>query len=140
MTAQRLLKFAPALISGAWLLSLGFPAFQLSNGEVWYGYQVLFIGWLGVVTLTLGWYANPFVASIVFWWPRSTSQTRLSLSLLVVVLSVTTVFVDMMGGIPSDDARHPIQRFMAGYYVWQSCCIAPLVLWLWSLFRAKQLG
>jgi hypothetical protein len=120
----------PTLVTVLWGVSLLLPAFRLDNGEVWMGYQVLALGWLGILTLTFAWYANPFIVSILLWWPRTNAHTRLMLSVAVFVLSSTTVILDLSGGIPFDNGRAAIGRFLVGFYLWQLCCVAPLVWWV----------
>ena len=105
---------------------------------MWFGYNLLLMGWLGIVSFTLAWYANPLIATISLWWPRVTAETRLNLSLFIPLLSSTTYVITYLGGIPFDDGRHPIERFMVGYYLWQVTCVAPLALAVWCLYDAKR--
>ena len=90
MILHRMLRFAPLAITITWVVSLPFPAFRLVNGEVWHGYEVLELGWLGVICLTPAWWANPLIVALPFWWPRSTPRLRWSGSIVVALLSATT--------------------------------------------------
>jgi len=43
-----------------WCCSLFLPVFDMGGNNIWLGGEVLLFGWLGLVVITAGWYANIF--------------------------------------------------------------------------------
>uniref|UniRef100_B8HZP2 Uncharacterized protein n=1 Tax=Cyanothece sp. (strain PCC 7425 / ATCC 29141) TaxID=395961 RepID=B8HZP2_CYAP4 len=116
-------------------LSLAFPAFEFlhSRGpriEVWPGWQVLFMGWLGIFFYQVGWYANPlYIISIGLWWGRVWKGVAV-LGTIAIVLGLNTFFL-FYQRVYADGAGATLQlqSLKIGFYFWIVSISIPA---LWS--------
>jgi hypothetical protein len=108
-----------------WLISLVVPAVGGDN-DVGMGWQVLLIGWLGILNAQFGWFANiAFVWSIPIimnvWQPSSRAQVILSLSLVIPALQ--TLF---WTEIHTHEGNSPV-IVLVGYYFWLAAMLSQVV-------------
>jgi hypothetical protein len=120
------------VLAALWAVSLLLPVAIMgaAKDNVFPGWGILMMGWLGVLVLQFGWFANPvFVAALVL---LATSKRRTGWATLVSVLLACLIadaltWHEMYG----DNGSVPIQAFGAGYYLWLATMIGAAVTLAW---------
>ncbi len=117
--------------TGVYVLSLFLTAFVLASGEVWPGWLVLEVGWMGVLMLMFAWLAN--VAGLVSFLLLALCDYGLALMFTVIafVLGLQSFFFK---AVPYDNRVDYVDHLDVGFYVWMLsfflaalCCFAQLV-------------
>jgi restriction system protein len=132
------LRIAVAAVSVAAFVAACFqPAFLCQHGgRSWAGYEVLAIGWLGVVGFDPRWWAN--VCLVLLWrWllldkPRGFPRVSFSLCLLV---APSALVLNSPIGCPGMDTPTPAIGPAAGSYLWAA---ALLVAAIGSALASRQ--
>ena len=117
-----------------YLASLILPAFYPEQwcagippepGATYYGWMVLLIGWLGILTGTIGWYANiGLIISIILYIKESRHCFKWTLiSFLIALSSLAYTMGYHDGGAFTENVSH----FGSGFVVWLSCFIVLLL-------------
>jgi hypothetical protein len=100
-----------------WTLSLFIPAVRDGQTEIIPGYAILAIGWLGVLMLQFGWFAN-----IVFIYTISRIllgyRTSILWGLCLLALLISSVYWAYFGSMIYDNGSRPINERFAGFYFW----------------------
>lgn len=129
----------PAWITALlYLASLPLPAFHTTiswpgtgivhEGSTWPGWEVLLLGWAGILDATIAWYSNPLLlASLVLYARRRSRAFHFSCAALLTAL--TSLFYRNMWN--DTDPPHHIENFGVGFYLWLSS-IGFLVWVTWS--------
>ena len=129
MKRQR--RAAAIALAGAWILSLFIPAAGWGIEAPGPGYQILMLGWLGVLSLQFGWFANPiFLASLSV--AQSSVKPGLGvsglLSFLLVAFTINPMF--WTKAITPDGGYTVVHG--PGYYVWIVVMILTAI-WLMAI-------
>jgi len=100
-----------------WLISLVLPAAGWGKGEMGPGWQILLLGWMGLLNAQFGWVANiAFACSIPPIMsdrqPSSTGQFVLSLG-----LALPTLQALFWSKVHTDQGDYAVEVGV-GYYVW----------------------
>lgn len=102
-----------------WLCSLALPVAIMgpSSDNIFPGWFILIMGWLGLLVGQLGWFANiAFLASLgILAFSRTRTLWGSALSLVLTALAADGLLWHEMYG---DNGSAPIQAFGAGYYLW----------------------
>ena len=104
-------------VIGLWAASLLLPAVQPAQDDIYPGYRMLYLGWMGVFDLQFGWLANPLLllATVLLviegaskWLVKSTGV------LLGILLLDALTWREMY----YDEGTRPLIAYFAGYYCW----------------------
>ena len=102
-----------------WVVSLATPVAIMGPlpDNVFPGWSILMVGWLGVFVLQFGWFANlVFVACCtLIGFGIGGPRTRFALSIGLSALAINALFWREMYG---DNGSAPILSFGLGYYLW----------------------
>lgn len=116
-----------------YLVTLGLPVAR--SGEMMYGYHALMVGWLGVLLIQFGWFANILffilLPAMTFWQRPVPWLSRL----LAILLALCTVDAVVWKNIPTDASDGPITEYGTGYYLWMLCMAATVV---WTFVRTVR--
>ncbi len=109
-----------------WLISLVVPAAGWGKGELGPGWQILFLGWMGILNAQFGWLANiAFVCSIPLIMsdrqPSSTAQFVFNLG-----LALPTLQALFWAKVHTHQGDYPVDVGV-GYYVWLVAMFSQLV-------------
>ena len=124
-----------------YVISVALPGIEVSSVErgaaytnLYYGYQVLLMGWVGLIFGMFGWYGNVFFFYALAQAKRPAPKNPLLFSCLALLIgSIDFLFYQIVrlftGG------KHPmIDHFGIGYYVW----IVSLALLVAYTYRQKS--
>lgn len=133
-------KVLAVLWLALWLGALALPvAITGSNpGDQLSGWMVLIIGWLGVMVLQVGWFANlAFLASL----PVLASSRKFGWlsKALTLVLILTTIDALFWREMYYDNGSEPIRTFGSGYYLWFAAMVGASVSLVWRM-SGRNLG
>ncbi len=132
MTRTKAWRSIVALAGALWLASLFLSVVEQTELR---GYLVLALGWYGVVTGEMGWFANlVFFVGVAQLSSKGTIKSALSLLLAAAILTLaaTTLFWDKSFGLETEEAIAGLS-FGAGYYAWMA---AMLTVSVGLLFRS----
>ena len=125
-------KFLTLIAASLWLVSLFLPAFGVYSStveqlEIWMGFSVLLVGWLGPIALNFAWFSNAgFLAASAI---LLSSNTRINLWLMVsLLLSFDAI---RFSELPSTVSQKEIYGLGWGAAVWilamVTCIFAALI-------------
>lgn len=129
-------KLEAGILAALWGLSLLLPVMAMGPAKqnVFPGWGILMIGWLGVLVFQFGWYANlAFLASIglLLSSKRRTAWVLTAPAALMILTADALTWREMYG----DNGSGPIQSFAAGYYVWIAVMIGTAATLTWRYAR-----
>lgn len=78
------------------------PNFEIGTPEVWYGYQIMYTGYLGLVSFQPAWFANPFYL-LALYKLNSKISIRITCAAIILALCAPLIFVSDL---------------LIGYYLW----------------------
>ncbi len=108
--------------------------------DAWGGLQALAIGWMGLFTGMLPWFANPlWLAASVF---LLTNRWRVAaLVLCIVALALAATTFGLIGqDFPADEGgvtMQSITRLETGAYVWFACLVCQMLTAAYLFFADK---
>lgn len=118
--------------AGLWLASLALPALR-AEGANMPGLDVLVTGWLGPLTFTFAWYANPFwVAGAIFMALGKAPPPA------VVVPGLFLAATSLLGVTVADDSGSYPATLLPGAYVWLMSFLAQLAATLAQPHRGPR--
>ncbi|MGQ0557980.1 MAG: hypothetical protein ACT4OE_00075 [Sphingosinicella sp.] len=127
-------------IGSVWGLSLVLPvvAFAQPSGEqVWQGWSILALGWMGLFGLQFGWLANPFfiAACALIATGKDAGRWQMAIGILMVLLLIDAWTWNQM---PTEMGYVPVTRYYSGYFIW-FLPVGSAAIWLltFSLKRRK---
>ncbi|MGK5060592.1 hypothetical protein ACQ4WY_27010 [Janthinobacterium sp. LB2P49] len=100
----------------AYVASLFLTA-MVDSHEVWLGVGVLLLGWLGPLTGSFAWFANPLLIFAMYFSKEKPSAAKVA-AFFGFALALTSFGIKI---IPSDDSSHTVLGFGAGCYLWLAC-------------------
>jgi hypothetical protein len=118
---------------GLFLIACASPALAFkrtsSDMEVWPGFQVLMMGWLGLLFKQIAWYANPvMVLSLIFLLCRRwLAATVIALAALALAANTLVLFSTEL---PADEAnvnKLRLEYLGPGFYSWVASIVAIII-------------
>jgi restriction system protein len=109
--------------------SLAFPAFVCQQGRVsWKGYEVLMLGWLGVIGFDPRWWANLALLLVWSWLLAAGKSSFPSKSVLFcAVAAITTLLIPPPLGCPGMDTPTAAIGIALGGYLWASALLLVVI-------------
>ncbi len=130
-----------ALWLALWLGSLALPVAIMGRhiDDIYRGWSILMIGWMGAFVLQFGWFANLAFLLAVGMLAFSRKRT-LWASVLTFPLVAATVDALFWHEIDGDNGPAQIQSFGVGYYLWFAAMIgaAASLAWCSSRWRTDR--
>jgi hypothetical protein len=103
------------------------------------GYQVLLIGWLGILDGTVAWYANVFLV-LGFTTLENQNKKSLMLSGIGLLLALSALFYDKTW-IDENYAKYAdVYGWGLGFYLWLSCFFLLLIASATALHKERKSG
>ncbi len=121
------MKYLIWISSGLYLVSLTLPGFILKydwdvsfNDNIWYGYNILAMGGLGIFVGQYAWYANPlFFLALLFIFFKLYRAATIT-SLLCFLVGINAIFFEKFPkNEGSSTDNYIIDHLGLGYYVWE---------------------
>jgi hypothetical protein len=113
-------------------VSLYLPAFTFRDVNVYNGLSALLIGWLGPLSLSIAWFANPLLA--LSW--RSCINQNYSKGLLYSIASIIVALSFFLNDKLHEGTSglHSFERG-SGYYVWLACILVSIIGSLYGYYK-----
>ena len=113
------------------------PAFTCQNGRAsWVGYEVLFLGWLGLIGLDPRWLAN--IGVMLIWLKLSSPSINVPLlkfiSPFILICATSSLVLFSPIGCPGMDTPTAVSGLALGGYLW----VVALLLALFGLFISSK--
>lgn len=104
-------------------LSLFFPAFQCHRPS-WLGYEILFLGYMGILALDPRWLANIFIIFIWIWLAQpSIKAPPKKMSVLLIACGVSAPLYPSHVGCPGMDTPTAATGLALGGYFWAASLV-----------------
>jgi hypothetical protein len=110
-----------ALVLGlGWAASLALPVatFGDAHGELWYGWAVLLLGWLGFFLGQFGWIANLLFAATIILLVRGRPPLVWGLMIGVLTSLLAAHALSWTSIYQTGGGTAPIMAYWSGYYLW----------------------
>ena len=129
-------RIVVAVSIACFVMSLFRPAF-FANSRPWPGIELFLVGWIGAVTMYVGWYANPLLLLTWFLgWHGKYAEATL-IGVLATLLALSSRAMTVMLVYDAGPAR--ITGFADGLSFWVASCATAAggfgFLAVWSAFR-----
>ncbi len=116
MEGPRLKLTVAAASVVVYLSSLPLPALMFKNHEPVLGFDVLFLGWMGIFNYDFQWIANVLFSIAVVMLLRNRAVSALRWSTAAIALGLTSYLVDQWWF--TEASGTPIEELGPAFYVW----------------------
>lgn len=120
----------------AYAVSWALPAFLFDGHPPLRGIDILLTGWMGVVFLEFGWYANPF-----FWGACvavAAGRERLALGLSLVAFALGLTAFTTRGWVFDESELTPIRSLGPGFGMWLSAISGMVAISGWAVWWRRR--